>query len=236
MRKIGLLCGLSYHSTAIYYELINKHAASLNNLSSANILMNSLNAKEVIDLIQANKIKELENFLIKEVLVLEKAGAECVAMTCNTVHFFIDAIRAKTSLPVISIIESVAKEASLSKLKKVGILGTKFSCKNNIHSRELSKLNIDSMYPSDIDMQKISDIIINLCSGRSSKEDLSILDKIIKYFIDKDVDGIILGCTELGLLINQKNYNHVKILDTAIIHANDLAEFMMSKKLERGVI
>lgn len=230
MKTIGLLCGLSWVSTKIYYEIINRRISQqLNGCNSAHIIMNSLNADSVITLLQNNRLKKLETMLIKECLKLEKAGCDFIAITCNSVHAFYNSIKDSLNIPVIHIMDSVTSSLVDNKITNAGILGTEFTIENKLYDKYLTPIGINSIYPNKNEIKIIDNIIFKICSGQApNSQDIKSVKMICERLKNEGSDAIILGCTELGLVLDDEN--DPAIFNSAVIHSEDLAFHALSGK------
>ncbi len=221
MKTIGLIGGMSWESSVEYYKIINQEVKKkLGGVHSCESFMYSFDFAEIEELQHAGKWDELTKLMIGAAKKLETAGAELILICTNTMHKMAEDIEANISIPLVHIADAVSEEIKKSGLKKVGLLGTKFTMEQDFYrSRIEKKFNIKVIIPNDYERQIVHDIIYNeLVVGRiieSSKEELK---KIIKNLELNGAEGIILGCTEIPLLIKQENCD-IPIFDTTTIHA-----------------
>lgn len=231
MHKIGLLCGLSWVSTKIYYESINTYIANhMGGLNSAKLIMNNVNNLEFVELVESKQYKKVEQRLLEEIKIIEDSGALCVGLTCNTLHYFLDNIRDKINIPVIHILDSVTNKLiehnDNLNIKKTGVLATKYSVNLNLHKKYLNKIGMEILYPTEHECEYINQAIFKVCSGENNYKIQSEVSNILDRLINHGCDAIVLGCTELGLIVNADYYD-IPVLDTALIHSEDIAKFAL---------
>lgn len=228
MKTIGLIGGMSWESTATYYSLINNHIKDeLGGLNSAKILLYSLNFKEVEELQSLGDWDKNGELLAEAALTLEKAGADFVLICTNTMHKIADTVSKKISKPLLHIGDVTADELIKNNVKKVALLGTKYTMEQDFYKKRLISRGLDVVVPCEKDRIRINKIIFNeLCVGKicegSKKEFLDIIDGLSQ----QGIQGVILGCTEIGLIINQNDTN-IKLFDTTLIHAKAAADMAL---------
>lgn len=224
MKTIGLLGGMSWESTATYYKIINETIQSeLGGLHSAKCLLYSVDF-DPIEKYQANgewhKCAEILSAAAKN---LEKAGADFIVICSNTTHKVAPAIKNAVNIPLLHIAEMTALELKKNGISKIGLLGTKYTLKQDFYKDILISNNIEVIIPNDNDVEIVNSIIFEeLCLGITTESSKKELLRIIDILKKQEIKGIILGCTELGLLINQ-NHIDIPIFDTALIHAKSAA-------------
>jgi len=230
MKTIGLIGGMSWESTVEYYQIINELVKQrLGGLHSAKILMYSVDFEEIAKLQHEGRWKELTEVMVDIARRLEGAGADFLLICTNTMHKMADDVQQGINIPLLNIIDVTAERIKKLNLRKIGLLGTKFTMEDDFYKgRLIKKHGIEVVIPNDEERQVIHDIIYKeLCLGvikRSSKEKVK---RILENLISKGAEGIILGCTELPLLIKQEDCN-VPILDTTRIHAEAAVEYAIS--------
>ncbi|TXT59417.1 MAG: putative amino-acid racemase [Promethearchaeota archaeon] len=221
-KKVGLLGGMSYESTITYYDLIlSKYYEKYKDYKYPEVVIFSLNFQKVIDLELYGKKSDYLNYLMSGIKSLERAGAEFVAMAANSPHAIYNELIKKSNLPIISIVEATAEEAKNQELKKLLLLGIKFTMESDFYPNTFKKHDLQIVTPSIKEQDEIDWIIFDeLVVGKIKHESkLKILNIIEKY----NVDGIILGCTELPMLIEQEDL-HIPVLDTVDIHTNKILD------------
>lgn len=219
---------MSWESTATYYSLINNHVKDrLGGLNSAKIILYSLNFKEVEELQSLGDWDSNAELLAEAALKLEQAGADFVLICTNTMHKIADVVSSKITKPLLHIGDVTADELLNNNVKKVALLGTKYTMEQDFYKKRLINRGLDVVVPCEKDRVRINKIIFGeLCVGKicesSKKEFLDIIDDLSK----QGVQGVILGCTEIGLIINQ-NDTDMKLFDTTLIHAKAAADMAL---------
>ena len=229
MNKIGLIGGITPESTILYYRILNQlNASELGDKHSAKIVINSFDFGEISKLQSENRWDLLDDLMAKAGKDLENAGATCIIICANTMHLCIDAVRNVVTIPVIHIAEATAKQIIKKKLKKVSLLGTKYTMEKGFFKNILTSFGIETIIPDDRDRTEIHRVIYDeLAKGElktSSKENYI---NIINRQIESGAEGIILGCTEIPLLIKQEDVS-IPVFDTTTIHANAAFDFVNS--------
>jgi aspartate racemase len=229
MKTIGLIGGMSWESTLEYYRLINELVKErLNKLHSARILLYSLDFEEIARLQRASKWKELGKILGDVAAVLEAGGADVVLICTNTMHKVADEVRKRINVPLLDIIDVTSEKIRQRGLKKIGLLGTKFTMEDGFYTEKLKKNGIEVIIPNKHDREEVHKIIFEeLCRGIMKEESKHKLKRIGETLISKGAEGIILGCTEIPLLINQQDFG-VPVFDTTKLHAEAAVEFALS--------
>lgn len=223
MKTIGLLGGMSWESTLTYYKLLNLGVKQkLGGLHSAKIVLYSVDFEEIELLQREGRWDEAGEILAKNVKSLELAGADFILICTNTMHKVIDIIQKNIKIPIIHIAEATAFYMQKEGYKKAILLGTRFSMQENFIKGVLEKNNIQVVTPNseeifEIDRIIFSELVLGKISPQSKQIYLSIIDKI--YQREKQIDSVILGCTEIGLLL-QKEDTFLKIFDTTVLHVN----------------
>ncbi len=221
MKTIGLIGGMSWESSAEYYRLINQQVkARLGGLHSAKILMFSLDFAEIEKLQSQGKWDQAGEILIDAAQRLEKGGADFLLLCTNTMHKLAGDIQKNISIPLLHIADATGLEIKKTTIKKIGLLGTRFTMEQDFYKGRLrDKFGFEVLIPDAADRQMVHDVIYHeLCLGiiqPHSKEKYKI---IIHNLVNSGVEGVILGCTEISLLINQKD-SLVPLFDTTKIHA-----------------
>lgn len=232
MKTIGLIGGMSWESTVTYYQIINETIKKeLGGLHSAKILLYSVDFAE-IEKCQAdgdwNKSGEILGNAAKN---LEKAGADYIVICTNTMHKVVPQIQKKISIPIIHIAEATAEKLKENKIRKVALLGTKYTMTQDFYKEKLIEAGIEVLIPCKNDIEIVNDVIYNeLCLGVFSEDSKKEYLRIIDELSMKGAEGVILGCTEIGLLIKQ-NDTILPVFDTTQIHAYEAAIHAISKKL-----
>jgi aspartate racemase len=228
MKRIGLIGGMSWESTIPYYRIINEEVNSkLGGLNSADIVLYSLNFSEMEKHQSKNDWEKVGEIIINAAKILENSKCDFILICTNTIHKIYDKIQKEIKVPIIHIAEATASELIKNRTNKILLLGTKYTMKEDFIKNILINNNIKVFIPEENDIITINNIIFNeLCLGIFNKDSKNILINIINDF-EKKCDGVILGCTELGLLIEQKDIN-IKLFDTTVIHAKKAAELALN--------
>jgi len=230
MRKIGLIGGISWVSTSDYYTLINKGInEKLGGLNFSECLIYSFNYADIKRNNDANDWYSTFNMLFKAAEVLKSGGAEAIVLCANTMHLIADKLQQAIELPLIHIAEETAIEIQKKGLRKVGLLGTKFTMELDFFKDKLAERGIEAMIPvSEVDKDFIHYTIFEelgrgLVMDETKKRYLEISNELIK----NGAEGIILGCTEIPLVIKEEDLN-VPIFDTTLIHTQAAINFQLS--------
>ena len=220
MKTIGLIGGITPQSTIMYYQVLNDLASKhFGENHSCKLLINSVDFAEISSLQKKNRWDLLETIMANAGKSLELAGASCIIICANTMHLTIDAVRNAVSIPVIHIAEATAEQVFKKELKTIALLGTKYTMEMDFFKDVLLSFGIKSIIPSLDDRNKVHKIIYDelskgLLIATSKQVYLQIIDKLI----ENGAEGIILGCTEIPLLIKQEDVT-VPVFDTTTIHA-----------------
>jgi len=224
LKTIGLIGGMSWESTVTYYKIINEVIKEkLGGLHSAKCVLYSVDFQEIEEC-QANGNWEKSGEILGEAAYnLEKAGADFIVICTNTMHKVVNQIKEKISIPILHIAEMTAEKILEKGLKNIALLGTKYTMEQDFYKSKLIEKGINVIIPDKNDIEIINEVIYDeLCLGTinsdSKKKFLEIVDKLR----NKGAEGIILGCTEIGLLIKNADTD-VPLFDTAIIHAEQAA-------------
>jgi aspartate racemase len=230
MKTLGLIGGMSWFSTAVYYKTINKLInEQLGGIHSAKLILYSLNFNDYKVLQDKDDWKQIEIMFSDMAKKIEIAGADCLVMCTNTPHLIADKIIQKIKIPLIHIAEETAKEIVRQKITKVGLLGTKFTMENSFFRDKLSLVGIESVMPGREDRDFIhSSIMKDLTKGIYKIEVKDKYLKIIEQLCREGAQGIIFGCTEISLLLNPSECN-VQVFDTTTIHSKAAVDFALSE-------
>ena len=233
MKTIGLIGGMSWESSKVYYELINEKVKNiLGGFHSCKCLLYSVDFAEVEHLQHEDNWEELDRLMADAAIRLEKAGADFVLLCTNTMHLCSNAIEQCVSIPFLHIAEATGEQISRQGIKKIGLLGTKFTMEKDFYSLVLSeKFGIETMIPDEKDRDVIHTIIYEeLVHGKIMDASRTKYKEIIGDLMRYGAEGIILGCTEIPLLINQQDVP-VQVFDTTKIHAHKAVEWALEEQL-----
>lgn len=226
MKTIGLIGGMSWESTMTYYQIINTAVKeTLGGLHSGKILLNSIDFYEI----EKHQSKEewdiCASIMIDAAKALETAGADFIVICTNTMHKVVPQIQKAISIPILHIAEAVSQVLKQNHITKAALLGTKYTMTQNFYIDKLKEAGLEILVPESKDIEIINRVIFEeLCLGivsdHSKKEYLRIISQLEKL----GAQGVILGCTEIGLMIGQADTS-LPVFDTAKIHAQEAALF-----------
>lgn len=229
MKTVGLIGGTSWVSTIDYYKYINQMVnEKLGGVSSAKLFLYSLDMEVLLKFGSTNDWKGLANFLSAIAKKLETAGAEAIIICANTPHIVADVIQQNIKIPIIHIAEETAKEIVKHQIKTVALLGTKITMEQNFFKKRLLKYGIESIVPEEADREFIhTSIFAELGKGIFSSETKKKYLDIISKLQSSGAEGVILGCTEIPMLIKQEDCA-INFFDTTLIHAKAAVEFALA--------
>ncbi|MDM5222385.1 aspartate/glutamate racemase family protein [Peribacillus sp. NJ11] len=230
MKTIGLIGGMSWESSLEYYRIINEEVKTkLGGLHSAKCILYSVDFEE-IERYQAEGDWESSGKLLGDVAQsLQKAGAEIIVICTNTMHKVIRYIEEKVSLPILHIADSTANQIQKSEISTVGLLGTKYTMEQDFYKTRIEFNGIKVLIPNDEDRKVINKVIYEeLCLGEIQQSSRDYYKKVIKSLVDDGAEGIILGCTEIGLLVKPED-SEVPLFDTTEIHAIESVNMALEK-------
>ncbi|MFS0858249.1 MULTISPECIES: aspartate/glutamate racemase family protein [Paenibacillus] len=230
MKTIGLIGGMSWESSLEYYRIINEEVKiKLGGLHSAKCILYSVDFEE-IERYQAEGDWERSGKLLGNVAQsLEKAGAEMIVICTNTMHKVIKHIEENVSLPIVHIADSTANQIQKSKISTVGLLGTKYTMEQDFYKTRIEFNGIKVLIPNEEDRRVINKVIYEeLCLGEIQQLSRDYYKKVIKRLVDDGAEGIILGCTEIGLLVKPED-SEVPLFDTTRIHAIESVNLALEK-------
>ena len=229
MKKIGLVGGTGPESTAMYYKELNSQIDALTNgKAMPDISVESVNFRRAWDLVSNEKYDELADYLCEKVDCLKKTGCEVIALTAVTMHMVYEKIEDKTGVKLVSIPEAVAEDIVNKGITKVGLLGTVFTMEQDYMKKDLLKRNVEVFVPDDKERELIGKRIFEeLENGIVKKEtEKELIDIINRMKNENGIEGVILGCTELPLILNEDNCP-VTCFDSVKIHLDRLIKLAM---------
>lgn len=232
MKTIGLIGGMSWESSLEYYKIINETIKlKLGGLHSAKCLMYSVDFQEIEQLQHQDKWDELTEIMVDSALKLKNGGADFIVICTNTMHKMASDIENRVGIKVLHIAEVTGKKIVEKKMKKIGLIGTKFTMEGDFYTKVLEdNFNIDVVIPDEVDREVIHKVIFEeLCKGIITETSKERYKKIINNLLLKGAEGVILGCTEIPLLIKQEDVS-IPIFDTTKIHAVSAVEFALEKE------
>ena len=227
MKTIGLLDGMSWESTASYYRAINEGVKSiLGGLHSAKIVMYSVDFEPIEKLQHAGDWQSTENILSQAARTIESAGADFLLICTNTMHKVAPEIENSIQIPLLHIADATAEILIQNHVRTVGLLGTAFTMEQEFYKGRLSERHgLNVITPNKEDRQIVHNVIYReLCMGKAVLGSKTEYHRIIDLLAAQGADAVILGCTEIGMLINQSD-TKVKLYDTTAIHAAKAVEY-----------
>ncbi|WNQ12244.1 aspartate/glutamate racemase family protein [Paenibacillus aurantius] len=224
MKTIGMLGGMSWESTARYYQTVNEVVKKeLGGLHSAKILMYSVDFAEIEEC-QVNGDWDKSAAILSEAAQnLQKGGADFIVICTNTMHKVAPQIQANIDIPIIHIAEATASKLLQHKVQKVALLGTKYTMTQDFYKKKLIDSGIEVLIPNEQEIEVVNDIIYHeLCLGIASELSKKKYLDVMERLASQGAQGVILGCTEIGLLIQQEDTS-LPVFDTTQIHAEKAA-------------
>ena len=228
MKTIGLIGGMSWESTIPYYRIINeKVKKTLGGLHSARIILYSVEFAEIEECQATGQWDKSAGILGDAAKKLESAGADFIVICTNTMHKVADQIQAGISVPVIRIADATADKLEAANIRRVALLGTKYTMTQDFYKSRLIARGFDVLIPDKKDVEIVNNVIYKeLCLGESREESRAEFSRIIAALKEKGAEAVILGCTEIGLLVQQES-SALRIFDTTEIHAVRAAELAL---------
>ncbi|MCC5801820.1 aspartate/glutamate racemase family protein [Rossellomorea vietnamensis] len=230
MKTIGLIGGMSWESSLKYYKVINEEVKEkLGGLHSAKCLLYSVDFEE-IERYQAEGDWENAGRALGDVASsLEKAGAEFIVICTNTMHKVIDHVEARINIPVLHIADATAKEIQRAGIKTVGLLGTTYTMEQEFYKSRIQSNGINVLVPDQEERNTINKVIFEeLCLGKMEQSSKDYYKGVIQKLVDRGAEGIVLGCTEIGLLVKPED-SEVPLFDTTVIHAIEAVNTALRK-------
>jgi len=230
MKVLGLIGGLSWYSTSVYYRIINQLTnEKLGSSHSAKIILYSLDFEEFRLMQNVEDWPSVSKMVSTVALKLQDAGADCVVICSSTPHLVADSIRKKIKIPLLHIADETGREINRQSINKVGLLGTKFTMENSFFKDRLLQFGIDSIVPDDMDRDFIHWSVFNeLTRGIFKRETRDKFVEIIYKLKQAGANGAVFGCTEFSILIQPEDCI-IPIFDTTYIHSKAATEFALSK-------
>lgn len=228
-RTLGIIGGMSWESTESYYRLINEGIkAELGSLHSADLLIHSVDFAPIGELQAQGAWDEMGAILANSGKCLQAAGAQGLLIATNTMHKVIDDVQAVTNLPIIHIADATAKAIQAQGLTKIALLGTQFTMTQDFYKQRLIDTGLQVLIPENDARAEVHRIIYDeLCQGQFLDSSRQYYSQVIKDLANKGAEGVILGCTEIGLLIQQAD-SPIAVFDTTAIHAAAAVDFLLS--------
>jgi len=233
MKTIGLIGGMSWESSIVYYEIINRKINEiLGGFHSCKSIMYSVDFAEIEKLQHENRWGEMDLLMADSAKKLETAGADIIVLCTNTMHLCSDAIIRNISIPFLHIAEAVGIEMSERKIRKAGLLGTRFTMEKDFYKEILKeRFGVDLIIPDSDDRETVHRVIYDeLVHGVIKEESRNMYRTIIEKLQKKGAEGVILGCTEIPLLISDQDVE-IPTFNTTRIHAEKAVEWIIKNSL-----
>ena len=230
MKTIGLIGGMSWESSSEYYRIINQTAkAKLGGLHSAKCVMVSVDFAPIEILLNQGKWAELTQLLIDAAKDLENAGADFIVLCTNTMHKVAEEIQASVQIPLIHIADATAQRIVAARIHKIGLLGTRSTMEEEFYKGRLSQTyGLEVTVPDAQARQIVHRVIFDeLVVGKIQPASKEQFIRIIEQMAQQGVEGVILGCTEIGMLIHQPD-SRVPLFDTTRIHAEAAVDYALA--------
>lgn len=228
MRKIGLIGGMSFESSAVYYRMVNEAVRErLGALHSAEVLMHSVDFQTIVDLQKAGRWDEAANRLSDVARGLERAGADCVLICTNTMHLIADAVQAAVGVPLINIIDETALRLKAAGSQRPLLLATRYTMEHGFYAERMRAHGLEVMVPDAAGRTLTHNIIFDeLCAGRVLETSRGALMALIERARADGADAVILGCTEICLILDPARLP-LPGFDSTAIHAEAAVEFAL---------
>jgi aspartate racemase len=230
MRRIGLLGGMSWESTALYYRLLNEDVRErLGGFPSARLVMSSVDFAEVEAMQVAGDWEAAGGLLADEARALEAAGAACVVLCTNTMHKVADAIEAAVGIPLIHLADVTAAAVRAAGVGTVALLGTRFTMEQPFYADRLRSHGLEVLVPAGDDLTLVHDVIYDeLVLGVVRDESREAYVDVVRRLVDRGAGGVVLGCTEIELLIGPGDVD-VPVFATTALHARAAVDFALAQ-------
>jgi aspartate racemase len=230
MKSIGLIGGMSWESSVEYYRILNETVRDrLGGLHSANCVMVSVDFAEVEVLQREGRWEEATAMMVAEAKNLERAGAGCVVLATNTMHKSAEAVQGCVGIPLLHIADATAERISAQGLRVIGLLGTRFTMEEDFYKGRLTgKYGLDVLIPDAVERELVHRVIYEeLCLGQVSPPSRESFRQVIAGLVKHGAQGVILGCTEIGLLVKPED-SPVPLFDTTRIHAEAAVDWALN--------
>ena len=230
MKTIGMIGGMSWESTVTYYRIVNETVKErLGGLHSAKLVLISVNFQEIEHLQQAGAWDDAGRMMAEAAKSLRAAGADFLVLCSNTMHKVADAIESAVDIPLLHIADPTAEAINRLGMKKVGLLGTRFTMEQDFYRCRLSdRHELEVIVPNEADRETIHTVIYEeLCQGKVLPDSRTQYQRIIQKLVEDGAEAIILGCTEIAMLIGRQD-SPVAVFDTTSIHARKAVEWALA--------
>lgn len=228
MKRIGLVGGLSWHSSIEYYRLINQLTNDrLGGNEAARIILYSVNYGEIVRLTMDNDWDRIAAVICNAARKTDEAGADCILIGANTMHRIAHQVQQSVTVPVIHIARETARAIAEAGLSRVALLGTRYTMESDFYPEELAARNITMLLPEPEERTRVHDAIYHeMGKGKFLPETRADFIRIIRQLQDRGAEGVILGCTEIPILLQQRD-SPIPVFDTTLIHATAAVNFAL---------
>ncbi len=232
MKKLGVIAGIGPESTIEYYRMIIKiFQDKLSTKDYPEVIFLSINMTEMLKYVFSDNLEGLGLFLKDRIQILEDAGAEFAVLASNTPHLIFDKIRESVGIPMISIVEETCKHISHKEMKRIGLLGTKSTMSKGFYQSIGMKYNLEIVSPNEeiqnyVHQKYMEELVLNQIIPKTKKRFIEIIEKLR---VEERIEGLILGGTELPLILKQEDFGKIHIFNTTQIHVNSIVERMLEK-------
>jgi aspartate racemase len=236
MKTIGLIGGMSWASTALYYRLLNREVMHrLGGLHSARVLLESLDFAEVVAGQKVGAWSTLADLLAESARTLERAGADVILIGTNTMHRVADAVQAAVSIPLLHIGDVTANAIRAASCERVALLGTRYTMEQPFYVGHLAERGVASIVPDADDRDEVHRAIFEeLCRGEVRAETCRRLRSIARRQLARGAQGVVLGCTELSLALSHADLPGVTLFDTTELHARAAVDVALAAGHDAG--
>lgn len=228
-KVIGLIGGMTWESTITYYQVINETVKeALGGLHSAKILLYSVDFAEIEACQSSGDWEKSAAILTKAAKNLEQSGADVIVICTNTMHKIVPQMEKELTIPILHIAEATADSLLRQGIQKVALLGTIYTMTQDFYKDVLTQKGLETLVPNAADIELVNDVIYQeLCLGLVLEESRTQYQRIIQELKDRGAEADILGCTEIGLLINPED-SSLPVFDTTLIHAEKAAQWSVT--------
>ena len=228
MKTLGMIGGMSPESTVLYYQIINREVnRRLGGNNSANIVMHSVNFAEIVALQAQGNWQQAGVLLADSAQKLAQMGAEGLVLATNTMHKVADVIQAAVEIPLLHVVDATAAAIHAQGLDKVGLLGTRFTMSDGFYTQRMRELGIATVLPNEAQQAEIHRVIFEeLCCNRFTDTAKRYYQQVVGDLQAQGAQGVILGCTEIGLLLQAQDCA-LPVWDSAVIHALAAVEWIL---------
>lgn len=229
MKTIGLIGGMSWESTALYYQIVNREVSKrLGKLHSAPVHLISLDFEDIASRQRESDWEGMSRILVTAARQLERGGADCVLIGTNTMHKVAPDVSAAISVPLLHIADATAQAVLAQDIRTVGLIGTRFTMEQPFYREHLARCGVECVVPSAPERDEVHRIIFEeLCKGQFKDASRQALQEICAGLATRGARGIVLGCTELSLILSEPDLP-VPIFDTTALHALAAVDFALA--------